>query len=83
MPHDDATVSDAARDFISGLLTLSASKRMTAEQALHHPWLHEPGQHQGSHHSPDHHHHHHHHHDDNGHDHDGGEVARDSSCCIM
>lgn len=34
-----AGVSDAARDFINRLLTVEPSKRMTASQALEHPWL--------------------------------------------
>lgn len=34
-----AGVSDAARDFINCLLTVDPSKRMTASQALEHPWL--------------------------------------------
>ncbi|CAO1614707.1 unnamed protein product [Jaminaea pallidilutea] len=34
-----AGVSDAARDFINKLLTTEPSKRMTASQALEHPWL--------------------------------------------
>ncbi|CAO1628985.1 unnamed protein product [Parajaminaea phylloscopi] len=34
-----AGVSDAARDFINKLLTVDATKRMTAAQALEHPWL--------------------------------------------
>lgn len=34
-----AGVSDAARDFINKLLTTDASQRMTAAQALEHPWL--------------------------------------------
>lgn len=34
-----AGVSDAARNFINQLLTVDVSKRMTAAQALQHPWL--------------------------------------------
>lgn len=33
------SVSAEAKDFISQLLTLDASKRPTAEQAMQHPWL--------------------------------------------
>ena len=32
-------VSDSARDFINKLLVIDPSQRMTAEQALQHPWL--------------------------------------------
>ncbi|KAJ2959226.1 hypothetical protein NQZ79_g5339 [Umbelopsis isabellina] len=32
-------VSDNAKDFITKLLTIDPSKRLTAEQALEHPWL--------------------------------------------
>ena len=34
-----AKISDEARAFIGGLLTLHAGKRLTAEEALQHPWL--------------------------------------------
>ena len=34
-----SSVSAEAKDFISQLLTLDASKRPTAEQAMQHPWL--------------------------------------------
>lgn len=37
-PFFDA-VSDQAKDFISKLMQVSVSKRLTAEQALNHPWL--------------------------------------------
>lgn len=33
------TVSDAAKDFIRRLLVYNPAKRMSAEQALKHPWL--------------------------------------------
>jgi serine/threonine protein kinase len=33
-------VSDAAKDLIRGLLVLSPADRLTAKQALAHPWLH-------------------------------------------
>jgi serine/threonine protein kinase len=32
-------ISDAAKDFIRRLLVYNPGKRMTAEQALKHPWL--------------------------------------------
>merc|ERR550519_1853271 len=38
MPNFDK-VSDAAKDFISSLLILSAEERFSAEQCLSHPWL--------------------------------------------
>ncbi|KAJ2773075.1 Calcium/calmodulin-dependent protein kinase type I, partial [Coemansia nantahalensis] len=37
--HRWAGVSAAARDFISSLLVVDPAKRMTAQQALKHPWL--------------------------------------------
>jgi len=33
------TVSDEAKDLIRGLLTVDQNKRLTVDQALHHPWL--------------------------------------------
>lgn len=38
-PSSRADVSDEAKDFISKLLQVKESERMTAEQALNHPWL--------------------------------------------
>jgi len=37
--NSDMPVSDSAKDFISKLLTLDTAKRMTAAEALDHPWL--------------------------------------------
>jgi calcium/calmodulin-dependent protein kinase I len=39
--HPDywGSVSDEAKDLIRGLLTVDASKRLTVEQAMAHPWL--------------------------------------------
>jgi len=36
---DNMPISDLARDFIMKLLTVSPNKRLTAEQALNHPWI--------------------------------------------
>ncbi|KAG0265265.1 hypothetical protein BG011_005136 [Mortierella polycephala] len=39
-------VSETARSFVASLLTVDPSRRMTAAEALHHPWLQEAGAHQ-------------------------------------
>ncbi|KAF9178197.1 hypothetical protein BGZ51_008032 [Haplosporangium sp. Z 767] len=39
-------VSETAKSFITSLLTVDPSRRMTAAEALHHPWLREAGAHQ-------------------------------------
>lgn len=36
---DSPALSDAAKSFISGLLELNPNRRLTANQALRHPWL--------------------------------------------
>jgi len=33
------TVSDSAKDFITKLLTLDVSKRLTAQEAMQHKWI--------------------------------------------
>jgi serine/threonine protein kinase len=40
-------VSQTARDFVSACLTVDPAKRLTAEQVLAHPWLHQEGQKHG------------------------------------
>jgi serine/threonine protein kinase len=37
---DHSTATAEAQDFICKLLTLDVASRMTAEEALNHPWLH-------------------------------------------
>ncbi|KAF8923049.1 hypothetical protein BGZ58_003402 [Dissophora ornata] len=37
-------VSDTAKSFITGLLTVDPAQRMTAAEALVHPWLNQPAQ---------------------------------------
>lgn len=32
-------ISDDAKDFVSGLLTLDTKRRMTAQEVLDHPWI--------------------------------------------
>jgi serine/threonine protein kinase len=41
-PEETAIISKEARDFISGLLNVDWEKRVTATQALEHPWLQVP-----------------------------------------
>src|SRR5690554_255344 len=44
--HQCVYCNHLARSFIASLLTVDPSRRMTAAEALHHPWLQEAGAHQ-------------------------------------
>ena len=43
-PQRWSTVSQGAKDLISSLLTVDTSKRLTAQQAMQHTWIHAPAE---------------------------------------